>query len=64
MKDGGVFVNFQYDAKGGAGAMEEIIHDLRGKVSHAGGIPSWFGLPRGTVWAVKGHPWREVSSEP
>lgn len=59
MKDGGVFVKFQYDADAGS-AVEDITQELRERMAKAGGVPSWMGWPRGSVWPVKGSPWLEV----
>ncbi|OBZ75791.1 Mitochondrial escape protein 2 [Grifola frondosa] len=44
VKDGGVFVKFQYTTE---------------KAREHGGVPSWYGLPRGNIWLVQGKPWRE-----
>ncbi|KAH8102922.1 RNA12 protein-domain-containing protein [Cristinia sonorae] len=59
IKDGGVFVNFQYDSNSGQTSLEDITQQLREHIGRSGGAPSWIGFPRGQVWAVKGSPWRE-----
>lgn len=64
VKDGGVFVKFQYSAGEPQSALETIASDLRDNVAHHGGIPSWSGLSSGNVWLVKGRPWREVAEIP
>ena len=61
IKDGGVFVKFRYSATDTDAAQETIVDNLRKHVHSHGGVPSWFGLPQGEVWLVKGTPWREVS---
>ncbi|KIP10314.1 hypothetical protein PHLGIDRAFT_28547 [Phlebiopsis gigantea 11061_1 CR5-6] len=59
-KDGGVFVNFAYDPGASEDeALKTIVHELRASVVSHGGVPSWMGVPTGSVWLVKGKPWRE-----
>lgn len=61
VKDGGVFVKFQY--KGGSdhdAVLDSILFDLREAAAKHGGVPSWSGLRKGDIWLVKGSPWREV----
>ena len=60
MKDGGVFIQFQYSAGDPESALETIMHDLRVVAAKQGGMPSWYGVHTGGVWYVKGTPWREV----
>ena len=60
-KDGGVFVKFKYNAEDHKSALSAIENDLRRHIETHGGLPSWLGLARGSVWLVKGNPWREVS---
>ncbi|TFK55018.1 hypothetical protein OE88DRAFT_1779208 [Heliocybe sulcata] len=59
IKDGGVFVNFRYDATNGPSALEDIEKTVREQAQKEGGVPSWHGLSRGSLWLVKGRPWRE-----
>ncbi|EMD38659.1 hypothetical protein CERSUDRAFT_49441 [Gelatoporia subvermispora B] len=59
VKDGGVFVKFQYSAGEPQSALETITKDLRTIVAQHGGFPSWSGLAGGNIWLVKGKPWRE-----
>jgi len=59
-KDGGVFVHFKYSAGDQEEALKSIEADLRIESYKHGGLPSWLGLSGGTVWLVKGRPWREV----
>lgn len=60
LKDGGVFVRFGYDDQGQQTAVEDIERDLKNDIEAKGGIPSWLGLSGGSVWLVKGRPWKEV----
>ena len=62
VKDGGVFVKFRYTASDTESALDKIVEDLRNQVHSHGGVPSWYGIPTGEVWLVKGSPWREVRS--
>lgn len=74
MKDGGVFVNFQYYPKEPSGienigaprtasttttALAEIEQTLTEHIVAKGGLPSWLGVRHGNVWKVRGTPWRE-----
>lgn len=61
-KDGGVFVNFSYDATNGEQALQEILKDIRTQSRARGGFPSWTGMNTGDIWFVQGRPWREVCS--
>lgn len=72
-KDGGLLMRFQYaivdpktstssDATAKASALlSEIEEELRVHAQKEGGIPTWLGAKRGTIWMVKGSPWLEVS---
>ncbi|KAF8803621.1 hypothetical protein BYT27DRAFT_7171768 [Phlegmacium glaucopus] len=60
-KDGGVFVRFSYtpsDTPEGE-QLSEIESSLRKESAKHGSLPSWLGLGRGTIWLVKGSPWKE-----
>lgn len=59
-KDGGVFVRFSYDGQGQQTAVDDIERDLKGEIESQGGMPSWLGLSGGSIWLVKGRPWKEV----
>ncbi|KAI0747869.1 exonuclease [Daedaleopsis nitida] len=59
IKDGGVFVKFQYDAADQDTSLQIILESARKSVHGQGGVPSWCGLHYGEVWLVKGTPWRE-----
>jgi hypothetical protein len=70
-KDGGVFVHFSYSPTPPGGASDETItlerleSELREEVDKHGPLPSWLGplgmhLRMGSLWLVKGVPWREV----
>ncbi|KAI0928247.1 hypothetical protein AcW1_005551 [Taiwanofungus camphoratus] len=59
LKDGGVFIRFQYSAGESENALQAILKDVRVEVAQHGGVPSWSGLSRGDAWLVKGKPWRE-----
>ncbi len=72
-KDGGVFVHFSYSPTPSGGASDESItlerleNELREEVDKNGPLPSWLGplgmhLRMGSLWLVKGVPWREVLS--
>ncbi|KAH7889953.1 RNA12 protein-domain-containing protein [Phlebopus sp. FC_14] len=58
-KDGGVFVKFSYSATDPHNALERIENDLKEEANKHGGMPSWAGPGVGSVWLVKGRPWRE-----
>ena len=57
-KDGGVFVRFSYTPE--EEQPSRIENSLREELAKHGALPSWLGLGRGTIWLVKGTPWREV----
>ncbi|THH15607.1 hypothetical protein EW146_g4901 [Bondarzewia mesenterica] len=59
VKDGGIFVRFEYSGPEDQQVLSRIEHDIRDCVHKNGGIPSSAGLRRGDVWLVKGSPWRE-----
>lgn len=71
-KDGGVFVRFSYSPApptGGASdegiTLDKLESELREEVDKYGPLPSWLGplglhLRMGSLWLVKGVPWREV----
>ena len=65
MKDGGVFVKFKYNAIEQDKALGEILSEVKAVCSEKGGTPTWTGMSSiaGDAWAVKGQPWREVSSQ-
>ncbi|KAF8078176.1 RNA12 protein-domain-containing protein [Lyophyllum atratum] len=58
-KDGGVFVRFSYSAGDPEGALKTIESHLAEESAKHGGLPSWLGLRKGSMWLVKGTPWRE-----
>jgi len=60
IKDGGVFVLFEYTPDESEDILSNIQSDLRNHVRSQGGVPSSAGLRRGTIWVVQGQPWREV----
>jgi hypothetical protein len=60
VKDGGVFVLFEYTPSESEDILSNIQSDLRNYVQSQGGVPSSAGLRRGTIWVVQGQPWREV----
>jgi hypothetical protein len=57
-KDGGVFVRFSYTAEDEQPS--KMQNSLREELAKHGALPSWLGLGRGTIWLVKGTPWKEV----
>ncbi|TDL27233.1 hypothetical protein BD410DRAFT_740017 [Rickenella mellea] len=60
IKDGGVFVKFQYDSAAEEDkAADDIVNDLRAAAKTKGGFPSWLNINPGNAWIVKGQPWRE-----
>ncbi|KAJ3533719.1 hypothetical protein NM688_g7243 [Phlebia brevispora] len=59
MKDGGAFVKFSYSAGEPQAALDTIMTELRRTADKEGGMPSWMGVKTGSVWLVKGKPWRE-----
>lgn len=60
-KDGGVFVRFSYTpSTPGDEQLSNIENSLRKELEKHGALPSWLGLGRGTIWLVKGSPWKEV----
>jgi hypothetical protein len=60
VKDGGVFVHFEYTPSQSEDVLSNIQSDLRSHVQSQGGVPSSAGLRRGNIWIVQGQPWREV----
>ncbi len=60
VKDGGVFVLFEYIPSQSEDVLPNIQSDLRSYMQSQGGIPSSAGLRRGNIWIVQGQPWREV----
>lgn len=56
-----MFVKFRFNSEEEQ-AIEDIVEDLRIASEKKGGLPSWIGIRPGNIWAVKGKPWREVSS--
>jgi hypothetical protein len=56
-KDGGVFVRFSYISEDEPSKIES---SLREELAKHGALPSWLGLGHGTIWLVKGTPWKEV----
>lgn len=60
VKDGGVFVLFEYTPSESEDVMSTIESDLRNHIHSKGGVPSSAGIRRGNVWVVQGQPWREV----
>ena len=60
VKDGGVFVHFEYIPSQSEDVLSNIQSDLRSHVQSQGGVPSSAGLCRGNIWVVQGQPWREV----
>jgi hypothetical protein len=59
-KDGGVFVRFSYTPEDEQPS--RIENSLREELAKYGALPSWLGLGRGTIWLVKGTPWKEVTT--
>jgi hypothetical protein len=60
VKDGGVFVLFEYTPSQSEDVLSNIQSDLRNHIQSQGGVPSSAGLCRGDIWIVQGQPWREV----
>ena len=60
VKDGGVFVLFEYTPSESENTLSNIQSDLRNYVQSKGGVPSSAGLRRGNIWVVQGQPWQEV----
>jgi hypothetical protein len=60
IKDGGVFVLFEYIPSQSEDVLSIIQSDLRDYLQSQGGVPSSAGLRRGNIWVVNGRPWREV----
>jgi hypothetical protein len=60
-KDGGVFVRFSYTSDTPENEqLSKMENSLRKELEKHGALPSWLGLGRGTIWLVKGLPWKEV----
>ncbi|KAI0306739.1 RNA12 protein-domain-containing protein [Multifurca ochricompacta] len=59
VKDGGVFVLFEYIPSQSEDVLPIIQSDLRNYVRSRGGVPSSAGIRRGDIWVVHGQPWRE-----
>lgn len=60
VKDGGVYVLFEYLPSQSEDVLSNIQSDLRKYFKSRGGVPSSTGLRRGNIWVVQGQPWREV----
>lgn len=60
VKDGGVFILFEYTPSQSEDVLSSIQSDLRNHIQSQGGVPSSAGLRRGDIWIVQGQPWREV----
>jgi hypothetical protein len=60
VKDGGVFILFEYAPSQSEDVLSNIQSDLRNHIQSQGGVPSSAGLRRGNIWIVQGQPWREV----
>jgi hypothetical protein len=58
-KDGGIFVEIEVSY---GTDMEKLVEQLRANVHKQGGVPGWSGASRGSIWRVRGTPWKEVSS--
>lgn len=61
VKDGGVFILFEYTPSQSEDVLSNIQSDLRNHILSQGGVPSSAGLRRGNIWIVQGQPWREVT---
>ncbi|KAN0124028.1 RNA12 domain containing protein [Russula decolorans] len=59
VKDGGVFVLFEYTPSQSEDVLSNIQSDLRNHIQSQGGVPSSAGLCRGDIWIVQGQTWRE-----
>ncbi|KAI0005857.1 RNA12 protein-domain-containing protein [Russula compacta] len=59
VKDGGVYVLFEYLPSQSEDVLSNIQFDLRKYFKSQGGVPSSTGLRRGNIWVVQGQPWRE-----
>ncbi|KAI0273842.1 RNA12 protein-domain-containing protein [Gloeopeniophorella convolvens] len=59
LKDGGIFVLFEYTPSQSGDVLSTIQSDIREYVNSKGGVPSSAGLRRGNIWVVQGEPWRE-----
>ncbi|VDC07176.1 unnamed protein product [Peniophora sp. CBMAI 1063] len=58
-KDGGVFVRFKYNASELEDVLPAIERTLKKHAQSHGGVPSTTFLNRGSIWLVRGKPWRE-----
>ncbi|KZV61714.1 hypothetical protein PENSPDRAFT_693157 [Peniophora sp. CONT] len=58
-KDGGVFVKFKYNPSELEDVLPAIERALKKHAQTHGGVPSSFFLNRGSIWLVRGKPWRE-----
>uniref|UniRef100_A0A8H7Y4C2 Mitochondrial escape protein 2 n=1 Tax=Psilocybe cubensis TaxID=181762 RepID=A0A8H7Y4C2_PSICU len=60
-KDGGVFVRFSYSPSNLEEGKEwsALQAALSKEVEKQGGLPSWSGVRSGTLWVVRGSPWKE-----
>ncbi|KAI0256515.1 RNA12 protein-domain-containing protein [Lactifluus subvellereus] len=59
VKDGGIFVLFEYIPSQSEDVLQAIQSDLRNHFRSKGGVPSSAGIRRGNIWVVRGQPWRE-----
>ncbi|PPQ78179.1 hypothetical protein CVT25_015512 [Psilocybe cyanescens] len=60
-KDGGVFVRFSYSTSDLEEGKEwpALQAALSEEVEKQGGLPTWAGVRTGTLWVVRGSPWKE-----
>jgi hypothetical protein len=62
VKDGGIFVLFEYIPSESKDILQDIQADLRTHFKSKGGVPSSTGIRRGNIWVIRRQPWREVPS--
>ncbi|KAF9475682.1 hypothetical protein BDN70DRAFT_883451 [Pholiota conissans] len=63
-KDGGVFVRFSYTnipeaVSDGADPFSALQKALNEEAQKYGALPTWLGVGTGSLWVVKGLPWKE-----
>jgi hypothetical protein len=63
-----VFVRFTYAGAANDTDNDAVLAEIEASIHAAeekvGRVPHWAGLRSGSIWLVKGRPWREVCSAP
>jgi hypothetical protein len=60
IREGAVFVRFRYNHSDTDDVLSDIESALNKRVAANGGVPSANIFAKGSIWVVRGKPWREV----